>query len=821
MISISLEQVEHQGVCGYQTFAHVKNADRIFKTVTNIHGAIKNRMVRVKLPTYEDEKSLSELKENLCGDYFKRYFENQAKEKPVILPQVIPIGINNFVDTMERWCTDTNEMSDLKGLIIHSFDVSVYFDKWFHDRFNKERLFKDLDIKEFPSTSIIIVYNPKENVVLLIRKSEKKDIRSQIELCSLDIKLFMLLFGDELKQIGVKVISLLARNLGADEILNCEGCERSIVSHEILESYELFKVWWDIQVSHYKIKNTGDLDKDKTFGFSARVIGLLAAAQFFDNLPTFTEDPSEQMEHALVMLTPEQREIIYSCDKHLIIKGPYGCGKTIIARKKLQMLSEKFAESKKNGIVHFICYDPRTALVNEIRGSTNVKVHCNKEGNKLSEIIKDISKEVKNENVGLIVDEYDSEDLDKVEAETLNTIFEGNFRDAFVFLISQPMEKDREVNKAEKTEKEEKNMFHLLKTMKQVELNLVMRNPIEISNLIWVTQNFLQEQQTVYQHLRKKEPPKNLTILNQRNIEERESGQELNQQPPSSSVQFTKSDNKINDVVNVQEQRSVLKIGLDEAFGLAKFPRGSNVDVNKIVNSFTYIASEDTGHFIKTCNPKLFELAGDNIQDYSFEKLLTLNFVFRKLNIVNSNSNNKHVILHFNTVTDQIPKFLVRVFECLKLRSKVTGSYEDFRYKKNKSILVSNFCSFRGLEHSNITIIIDHDIYSIQHFLVEAMARCTNKLAIIVLERSNTVSKIVTKWRDGLNGKPLIDWWEVQISPGVKKKVNYQEDKQLKLITINSSSTEHEAMRRKFDQHKAENFNFDIKQTAEEFIQKW
>ena len=485
------------------------------------------------------------------------------------------------------------------------------------------------------------------------------------------------------------------------------------------------------------------------------------------------------------------------------------------------MLSEEFSESKKNGIVHFICYDPRSALVNEIRGSTNVKVHCNKEGNKLSEIIKNISEEVKNEKLGLIVDEFDSEDLDKREAETLNTLFEGNFRDAFVFIISQPMEKDREVNKAKKAEKEEKNMFHLLKTMKQVELTLVMRNPIEISNLIWVTQNFLQEQRTIYQHLRQKEPPKNSIIMNDRNIEEKKSVQESNQHPPSSSVQFTKSDNNIDDAVNVQEQRSVLKIGLDEAFGLAKFPRGSNVDVNKIVNSFTYIASEDTGHFIKTCNPKIFELAGDNIQDNSFEKLLTLSFVFRKLNIVNSNSNNKHVILHFNTVTDQIPKFLVRAFECLNISSKVTGSYEDFKYNKDKSILVSSFCSFRGLEHSNVTIAIDHDIYSVQHFLVEAMARCTNKLAIIVLERSETVSRIIKKWRDGLNGKPLIDWWEVQISQGVKKKINYQEDDKLRLIAINSSSTEHEAMRKRFDQHKVENFNFDIKQTAEELIQKW
>ena len=813
--------MEHQGVRGYHTFAHVRNADRIFKKITNIHGEMRNRMVRVKLPTYEDEKSLSELKENLCGDYFKRYFKIQAKEKPVVLPQVVPNGINNFVNTMEQWCTETNDMFDLKGLVIHSFDVSVYLDKWFHDKFQKERLFKDLDIKEFPSTSIIIVYNPKENVILLIRKSEKKDLRNQIELCSSDIKLFMLLFGDELKRIGVKVISLLARNLEEGETWNCEGCEHSIIPVEILESYDFFKAWWHIEVQHYKVKNTGELDKDKTFAFSAKVIGFLAAAQFIDSLPSFTEDPSEQMEHILIMLTPEQREILYSRDKHLIIKGPYGCGKTIIARKKLQMLSEEFAKSKKNETVHFICYDPRSFLVNEIRVSANVKVHCNKEGNKLSEIIKDISKELKNENVGLIIDEYDSENLDKEEAETLNTIFEGNFRDAFVFLISQSMEKDREVNKAEKIEKEEKNMFHLLKTMKQVELNLVMRNPTEVSNLIWVTQNLLEGQQTIYQHLRVKDPPNNSAIMNARNIEEKKSGHKLKQQLRSNSVQFTKSDNKFEDKVNFQEQRSVLKIGLDEAFGLAKFPRGSNVDVNKIVNSFSYIASEFTGHFVKTCNPKLFELVGDNTQDCSFEKLLTLNFAFRKLNIVNSNSNNKHVILHFNTVTDQIPKVLVYVFEYLKISSKVTGSYEDFKFNKNKSILVCNFFSFRGLEHSNITITIDHDIYSLQHYLVEAIARCTNKLALVVLERSETLSKIIEKWEDGLNGKPLIDLWKVQINQEVEKKSNYQEDEKLRLITINSSSKEHEAIQRKFDQRRVEKYNFDIEQTAEEFIIKW
>ena len=60
-----------------------------------------------------------------------------------------------------------------------------------------------------------------------------------------------------------------------------------------MESYELFKVWWGNQVSHYKLKNTADLDKEKALAFSAKVTGFLVVAQFFDTLPTFTEDQSE------------------------------------------------------------------------------------------------------------------------------------------------------------------------------------------------------------------------------------------------------------------------------------------------------------------------------------------------------------------------------------------------------------------------------------------------------------------------------------------------------------------------------------------------
>ena len=101
------------------------------------------------------------------------------------------------------------------------------------------------------------------------------------------------------------------------------------------------------------------------------------------------------------------------------------------------------------------------------------------------------------------------------------------------------------------------------------------------------------------------------------------------------------------------------------------------------------------------------------------------------------------------------------------------------------------------------------------------MARCTNKLAIVVLEQSETVSRIIEKWEDGLDGKPLIDRWKVQVSAEVRKRVNYHENEKLKLVTVNESSKKHDVMRKKFNQHKGEYQNFGIDQAAEELIQKW
>ena len=165
--------------------------------------------------------------------------------------------------------------------------------------------------------------------------------------------MFMLLFGDEVKNSRLKVISLLESNETTNEHLKCEDCKNCVVSFETLQSYDLFWNWFHDHAVNFNTY-TDNTDETTHIAALAKLIGCLAAAPYFDDLPTFTKVSNEQMKHILLMLTPEQKRILYSGDKHVLIQGPYGSGKSIIAHKKLQMLSDEFEENGKNGLVHFI-----------------------------------------------------------------------------------------------------------------------------------------------------------------------------------------------------------------------------------------------------------------------------------------------------------------------------------------------------------------------------------------------------------------------------------------------------------------------------------
>ena len=127
----------------------------------------------------------------------------------------------------------------------------------------------------------------------------------------------------------------------------------------------------------------------------------------------------------------------------------------------------------------------------------NVKLFHNKERLNLSEIIKDVleKKEI-TRKINFLVNEYDGEDLNNAEAESLNKVFNEALKQMFIVLIVQPIENKRVINKII----QKINLFELLENMKLFQLNRVMRNSLEIHNLVKLTTDVLKKEQTIFIH---------------------------------------------------------------------------------------------------------------------------------------------------------------------------------------------------------------------------------------------------------------------------------------------------------------------------------
>ena len=207
-----------------------------------LHEKMAESKVNLVLSSGKSKKiKLSTFKGIHCQEYFQRYFEVLLHNDPVILPQKIPTANKKIVNTMGSWCKKANSFSNLKGLVVYKFSVLKYLE-WLYDR---KTLHQYLDIKDFPRKPTIMVYNPKENVIFLIRKANRENIEKEINNCSADLKMFMLLFWDELKDSGMKLIPLVANTSEVNEKLNCRQCTDFVVSVAGLKTPKLFETLWE------------------------------------------------------------------------------------------------------------------------------------------------------------------------------------------------------------------------------------------------------------------------------------------------------------------------------------------------------------------------------------------------------------------------------------------------------------------------------------------------------------------------------------------------------------------------------------------------
>ena len=342
-----------------------------------------------------------------------------------------------ITDIMYEWCKGTNEFT--KGLVLRSFSILKLACR---HGFTVERLRDDLTIKNFREALINVVYNPDERAVLLLRKAESENLALAFD----DLKLLTLLFHDALSKSDMKVILVVTdKKVGAYN-LDCPSCKNHVLSEEDFTNIKTFRDWWLNRSMYFENRGKGEITEplsETSEMFLAKVTGVLSAASLYpDYIPEFTleKNSDQHMEHLKVLLTPEQMDVYYSQEKHMLIKGGFGRGKSIIAAAMLQKISESLREDEK---LYCVCYDPRSELLNQMVKDNREKVipFPNKAGMKLSEIIEHITKGEGLGKVNLIADEYDGEGLNVSEAQKINDCITESLKETFFVLIVQPIEK--------------------------------------------------------------------------------------------------------------------------------------------------------------------------------------------------------------------------------------------------------------------------------------------------------------------------------------------------------------------------------------------
>lgn len=103
---------------------------------------------------------------------------------------------------------------------------------------------------------------------------------------------------------------------------------------------------------------------------------------------------------------------------------------------------------------------------------------------------------------------------------------------------------------------------------------------------------------------------------------------------------------------------------------------------------------------------------------------------------------------------------------------------------------------------------IDREIYSFQHYLVECIARCTAHLKIVVFGANKTINSITQKWKEGICWKPLIKLREIILNKARKqsKDVGFQENER---ITIDTFSQEYITLQQTFNRYLFQNIEED------------
>ena len=634
-----------------------------------------------------------------------------------------------------------------------------------------------------------MVFNPSEKIILTIRMAGSQhhgQLRVEAFHCIDDVILLSFLLKDELKNSGVIVTGLVVYSgENTHSQSGCIDCDNFIISSKIFDSVPDFDNFWKGFVSQDVFENfTSTLQKRKKCdtavlfeAVASKIVGYLAHLQYKilkkPVLPVPEKEAVDNITQAELLLDKYQMEIAYSEEKRILLTGNYGTGKTVVALKKLELL---YKDLKEEEVIYYVNFASKSQLHLEImekeKNKTKEKVKVIRGGTSLSNIVnsKILPDEEKNntKNIHLIVDEYDSPYLSKKESATLYEILQEQekFKRSTVLIAIQPIEINRTeyfITSGQKKEySEAKHMFgKLKKIMKVFKLRHVMRTTVEINNLIEVTQSYLSNRINQYEgegenysevrekslrekllsKLRKESTKTSNTTMNKQKLSDQ------NPRSPSSRSLNAVSNFSSVSPIHTMSTNSQEIIDHDELYKATSTSSKKKKSILNVVTKYCYTCDSEIGHGINGPLPKLVKIP--KVSDPR-EEIVLIAFCLQEIIEIKSK---RIAVIHFDK--DE-PDWFQLLFKVKNFFPGVTTTNDAGKFIKNSgnTVLVSNYNYVKGLEFSEVLLILDADEYHLKQFIPEAMARCMNNLAILVRPKPRRNLKSDTV-------RDLVDHWEV------------------------------------------------------------
>ena len=575
---------------------------------------------------------------------------------------------------------------------------------------------------------------------------------------------------------------------------------------------------------------------------ASKVIGYLAHLQFTvlkkPILPLKKNNPTGDIKQAELLLDCYQMEIAYSNDKRVWLEGNYGTGKTVVALKKLELLCKGL---KDNEVIYYINFARQSSLdfvikqmfekngnVKTIKGEISLS-------NTINLHILQKERELGTKNIHLVVDEYATQDLSIEEANSLGKILreEEQFINSTVLIAVQPIEINRVdefyesgVKRQFSQKKQEFDKLIQIVGMKKKFLRNVMRTTVEINTLVEITQSYLDNQSN--QHVRlqselKSRSHSNLFKLPQTSsskisssvstvssdssknasagtpIQSQEaSHHDLNKaksknmnfsspfrstnskqssllfqdtSPKSSSSASATPDDSSNPATSspaFQSERVTADYyQLHKVIPSVKNIANRGGTFQQTVTQYRYTCESQVGHGIVGQLPRLINLT---YACNDFELIALIASVLEKIILAE-----RTVVIHFED--DDPPRWLKSLFQ-LKNSLTMTTNTEEFLTEKTKMVLVKNLSFLRGLEFSDVLLILDSNEHHMRQFIPEAIARCTSNLSILIKpiftyetgifkdlvgesNETNTVKGLVGEWKANNQDDAVISILEI------------------------------------------------------------